>query len=122
MKIKGFLVILVLVIIIAVFIFYIGIGEKKVIEEQVDSFVKAEVKLTQTNMNTIKRAIDSYAALNGNLPQTIDDLSLSIPITTGKLDAWGNEIKYEKLSASEFRLISAGADRTFNTGDDIIIQ
>jgi len=122
MKIKGFLVILVLVMVIAFFIYYIGSGEKKIIQESVDSFSRAKTKLTRTNMNTLKRAVDSFAATNGRLPQSLDEISLAVPITTGKMDAWGRKIKYKKISDLEFRLISAGSDGTFNTEDDIIIK
>jgi hypothetical protein len=122
MKIKGFLVILVLVAVIAFFIYYIGSGEKKIIKDQTDSFTKVKEKLTRTNMNNLKRAVDSYAAQTGRLPDTIQDMRMDIPITTGKLDAWGIEIKYERLSGIEFRLTSAGSDKTFSTDDDIIIQ
>jgi hypothetical protein len=122
MKIKGFLVILVLVAVIAFFIYYIGSGEKKIIIDQTDSFTKAKEKLTRTNMNNLKRAVDSYAAQTGRLPDTLQDMRMDIPITTGKLDAWGIEIKYERLSGIEFRLTSAGSDKTFSTDDDIIIQ
>jgi len=122
MKIKGFLVILVLVAVIAFFIYYIGSGEKKVIEDQMGSFTKAKEKLTRTNINNLKRVVDSYAAEKGSLPDTLQDMRLDIPITTGKLDAWGIEIKYERLSDREFRLTSAGSDKTFGTDDDIIIK
>jgi hypothetical protein len=122
MKIKGFLVILILVLVIVFFIFYIGTGEKKIIKEQVDSFSRAKEKLTTTNMNTLKRALDAYAATNGTLPKQLSDVRMAVPITTGKQDGWGTEIKYERISDFEFRLISAGADKTFHTDDDIIIQ
>jgi len=125
MKIKGFLVILVLVIIVAFFIYFIGTGEKKLIESQVDAvdaYSKTKETVTRTNMNTLKRAVDIFAAQNGKLPEKLKDLRLNISLSTGKLDAWGTEIKYERLSELEFRLISAGSDRIFNTDDDIIIE
>ncbi|MCD6517391.1 MAG: type II secretion system protein GspG [Candidatus Aminicenantes bacterium] len=122
MKIKGFFVILVLVVIIAFFVYFIGSGEKKIIENEIGSFSSAKEKLTKTNMSSLKRAVDSYAAEKGSLPDTLQDMRLDIPITTGKLDAWGTEIKYEKLSGVEFRLTSAGSDRTFGTDDDIIVR
>jgi len=122
MKIKGFFVILVLVAVIAFFIYYIGSGERKIIKDQMDSFSKAKEKITRTNMNNLKRAVDSYTAEKGSLPDTLQDMRLDIPITTGKLDAWGTEIKYKKLSDIEFRLTSAGSDRTFGTDDDIIVR
>jgi Na+-transporting methylmalonyl-CoA/oxaloacetate decarboxylase gamma subunit len=122
MKIKGFLVILVLVVILAFFIYYIGSGEKKIIKEQVDSFSGAKEKLTRTNMNTLKRAVDSYSATQGKLPNKLEDINLAVPMTTGKYDAWGKKIKYQKISELEFRLISAGRDGIFNTDDDIIIK
>jgi len=36
------------------------------------------------------------------------------------VDAWGREIRYEKLSDSSFRLTSAGPDGQYETGDDIV--
>jgi hypothetical protein len=38
------------------------------------------------------------------------------------LDGWGKSIRYERLSDSSFRLISAGKDKTFDTEDDIVLD
>jgi hypothetical protein len=41
---------------------------------------------------------------------------------TGGFDAWGNVIRYEKLSDDNFELTSAGPDKMFDTEDDIIVE
>jgi hypothetical protein len=50
----------------------------------------------------------------------LDDIRFSAALTTGKWDAWGRKIKYERLSDENFRLTSAGFDGTFGTDDDIV--
>jgi hypothetical protein len=37
-------------------------------------------------------------------------------------DSWGNKIKYERISDENYRLISAGKDKIFDTDDDIVIK
>jgi len=82
----------------------------------------SKAMLTRTNMWILQRAITSYIASHGQAPEGLDEVSLSYPITTGKLDAWGKEIKYEGLLGDKFRLTSAGGDKQFNTEDDIIME
>lgn len=122
MKIKGFLVILILGVVIVYFIFMVKSGGQANIKQEIDAFSRAKAKLTRTNMMILQRAISSYIASHGQAPDRLAEVSLSYPITTGRLDAWGKEIKYEGLSDDKFRLTSAGGDKKFNTEDDIVME
>jgi len=122
MKIKGFLVILILVVVIVYFLYMVKSGGQKNIKQSIGAFSRAKTKLTRTNMGILQRAITSYIASHGQAPEGLDEVSLSYPITTGKLDAWGKEIRYEGLLGDKFRLTSAGGDKQFNTEDDIVIE
>jgi hypothetical protein len=122
MKIKGFLVILIMVVVIVYFLYMVKSGGQENIKQSINAFSRAKAKLTRTNMGILQRAITSYIASHGQAPDRLAEVSLSYPITTGKLDAWGIEIKYEGLLGDKFRLTSAGGDKQFNTEDDIIME
>jgi hypothetical protein len=96
--------------------------EKEHIIESVEAFNRAKQTLTETNMVTMQRVIVSYIAEHGRVPESLNDLQLRVPITTGKFDGWGREIIYEKLDDLRFRLTSAGHDGTFDTEDDIVAE
>jgi len=64
--------------------------------------------------------VETYMATRGETPSSLDDLSMSVPITSGKLDAWGREIRYERISDLNYRMTSAGQDGSFGTEDDIV--
>jgi hypothetical protein len=122
MKIKGFLVIFLLVVIVVFFLFVAKRGGKSRLKEQVDAFAEVREKTTRTNLTSLERAIDLFVAQHGKVPKDLKEMqsfSRSVYLDT---DAWGNKIKYERISDSSYRLISAGKDKTFDTDDDIVIK
>lgn len=122
MKIRGFLVILLLVLVLVYFLWFAKAGKNVQIKEEVEALGKVKVKLTRTNMITLERAVVSYMAQSGEAPKSLRDLASFNPMVAGQLDAWGKEIKYQRLSVSQFRLTSAGQDGAFGTEDDIVIE
>jgi hypothetical protein len=122
MKIRGFMVILLLVSIVVFFLYTIKSGGNKDIPAQIAAFSSTKQKLTETNLSSLQKEILSYFVSNGTTPQSLDNIRFSSMLTTGKWDAWGNRIKYERLSEESFRLTSAGHDGTFGTKDDIISE
>lgn len=122
MKIKGFLVIFLLVVIIVFFLYVVKRGGKSHLKEQVDAFAEVKEKTTRTNLTSLERAIDIFIAQNGRVPDDLKEVqtfSRSVYIDT---DSWGNKIKYERISESNFKLVSAGKDKTFGTEDDIVVK
>ena len=97
-------------------------GGEKDLPEQMEAFSRAKQRLTETNMETLKKEIVGYIAIQGSPPNRLEDLRMTTPITSGKWDGWGKAVKYEKLSAESFRLTSAGHDGTFGTQDDIVVE
>lgn len=68
------------------------------------------------NVQVIDVRIQQYQAEHGGaLPDTLDDLSTSVPLT----DPWGNPLRYEPLDDGGYDLRSAGPDGQFDTADDI---
>lgn len=122
MKIRGFMVIILLVSVVVFFLYTLKSGGNKDIPEQIEAFSSAKQKLTETNLSSLQREILSYIVSNGTTPQSLDDIRFSPGLTTGKWDAWGNKIKYDRLSDENFRLTSAGHDGTFGTKDDIVSE
>jgi hypothetical protein len=120
MKIRGFMVIILLVGVVVFFLYTLKSGGNRDIPEQIEAFSSAKQKLTETNMSSLEKEIISYIVSNGTTPQSLDDIRISPALTTGKWDAWGNKIKYERLSDENFRLTSAGHDGAFGTDDDIV--
>jgi len=120
MKFRGFLFILLLALLIILFLWIMKTEKEKTIKD-VKLFNRAKFKLTKTNMNILGRIINSYIAQKGEAPDSLKELQTFYVLSAERLDAWGTEIKYEKLSEVTFRLISAGKDRVFGTSDDIVM-
>ena len=84
---------------------------------------KAKKKTTQTQVNRIAATINAEAAEPENKGKDAKAILDSL-VSDGSfkkkdlLDAWGNEIRVEKQGRT-FCVISAGADESFGTGDDI---
>lgn len=116
------MVIILLVAIVVFFLYTLKSGGNKDIPEQIEAFSSAKQKLTKTNLSSLQREVLSYIVSNGTAPQSLDDIRFSPALTTGKWDAWGKEVKYERLSDENFRLTSAGHDGTFDTEDDIVTE
>ncbi len=122
MKIRGFLVILMLASVVVFFLYTLKSDGKKGIPEQIEAFSRAKQRLTETNMETMKKEIVGHMAIQGTAPERLEDLRMTTPITTGKWDGWGRALKYEKLSDESFRLTSAGHDGVMGTQDDVVVE
>lgn len=122
MKAQGLLIVLVLAVAIVYLIWFSKSGEKTHLERQVDRFVQAKEDLTRVNIQSLQKIILSYIAGEGQTPKSLQDLRNSNLLVGGTMDGWGKSIKYERLSDSSFRLISAGKDKTFDTEDDIVLD
>jgi hypothetical protein len=122
MKMKGFLVIFLLVVIVVFFLYVVKRGGKSQLKEQVDAFAEVKEKTTRTNLTSLERAIDLFIAQNGEVPKDLQEMQSITRSVYMDTDSWGNKIKYERISDSSYRLISAGKDGTFDTDDDIIIK
>ena len=122
MKTRGLLIVLILAVAIVYLIWFSKSGEKTHLERQVDRFVQAKEDLTRVNMQSLEKIILSYIAGEGQAPKSLQDLRNSSLLVGGTMDGWGKSIKYERLSDSSFRLISAGKDKTFDTEDDIVLD
>jgi len=113
------------IILVLAMYYFLGLESRKKVEEiveQVEAFDEAKLSLTKVNMNTLQRAINSFMATEGRTPKRLEELQLFRPSAYDKLDGWGNEIRYERLSDYDFRLTSAGSDKTFDTEDDVVVE
>ncbi len=120
MKIRGFLAVLLLAMVVAYFIFFAKTGGESGIETEIHQFARTKIRLTEANFETLAREILSYTTMRDGLPADLDSFKRSRPGWTGMFDAWGKEIRYERLTDSDFRLRSAGPDSIFDTEDDIV--
>lgn len=120
MKIRGFMAILLLATVIVFILYTVKTNETSQIEESISAFDRAKHRTTETNMMSLQRAIELFTATRGRLPKDLKEAMGGAPLTTGKWDGWGRDIRYEILGEDSFRLTSAGADGTFDTEDDIV--
>ncbi|MGB2845179.1 MAG: hypothetical protein WBC02_10025, partial [Candidatus Aminicenantaceae bacterium] len=90
--------------------------------EEVEMFSKVKQELTKTNMDSFSREILTFVIQEGRTPKDFKELRKYHALLAVGLDGWGTAIKYERLSSDDFRLISAGKDKAFNTSDDIVID
>ena len=121
MKIRGFLVVLVLAAVAVYFLWIAKTGEKQVLEK-VEMFSKVKQEVTKINMDSLSKDILTFVTQEGRTPKDFKELRKYHALLPVGLDGWGTAIKYERLSSDDFRLISAGKDKTFNTSDDIVID
>ncbi len=122
MKIRGFLAILVLTVVVVYFIFFAKAGKKSYVEGTVDAFERVKTEVTRTNMATLVKAIEYFIGSEGRTPADIKELSSSRLLMGDPSDGWGRPLKYERLSDSNYRLVSAGNDGAFGTADDILAE
>jgi len=122
MKARGLLVVLILAVAIVYLIWFSKSGEKTHLEQQVDRFEQAKEDLTRVNMQSLQKIVLSYIASEGQAPKSIQDLRTANLLVAGLADGWGKAIRYERLSDSSFRLVSAGKDKAFDTQDDIVLE
>lgn len=122
MKFRGLTLVLLIGAALVFFLYVMKTGDKENIKEQADMFSAAKTKLTKANMQQAKKMIIAFISVNGSLPDDLRQMKSMNPMFTGGIDAWGNVIKYEKLSDDNFRLRSSGADKKFKTEDDIIVE
>lgn len=121
-KWKGIAAVIILALALAYYLVWLGSKKTEEIVEQVEVFDEARENLTKVNMNTLQRAIISFLASQGRTPRSLKELQVFRVMAAEKYDSWGMEIKYERISDDNFRLISAGKDKTFDTQDDIVVD
>lgn len=122
MKIRGFLALLVLVVVVVYFIFFARVGKKSYIEGTKDAYDRIRVELTKTNMATLEKAVNLFIATEGRAPGDLKELWASRLLSGEGVDGWGRGFKYERLSDSAFRIVSAGQDGVFGTEDDLSLE
>jgi hypothetical protein len=120
MKIRGLLIVVILALIVVYAVYFTKTGGKANIKVMVDKYAEAKIDLTKVNLATLEGIISERTAAEGQVPADLKELQRLQPMPVTVLDAWGREIRYEKLSDSSFRLTSAGPDGEYGTGDDIV--
>lgn len=79
---------------------------------------------TRTSIGAIDQAVQIYKMKTGRFPKSLEDLTVGINdeeplLKAGALnDAWAMPFEY-KLDGKKYTIISAGADGTTGTADDI---
>lgn len=121
MKMRGFFVLLFMAGLIYFALWMIKGGKDKVVKE-IKVLDRTQVELTKVNMTSLQKAIISFTIQRDRTPNNLEELRLVVVSRFGYSDAWGTPFRYKKLSADKFRLISASADKTFDTSDDIVVD
>jgi prepilin-type N-terminal cleavage/methylation domain-containing protein len=83
---------------------------------------RARIRVTKSSMTTVKTAINTYMAdYAGEAPARIIDLIPNYIEQGSEIDAWDQPYYYLPTpgTAHAFELISSGADKEFQTTDDI---
>lgn len=120
MRGKGALVILLLAVIIIYFVYFMKTEKTAPVEEEVSRFNHTRAELTSVNLEQIARAIEEWmSGHEGRIPESLKELQGARSYGLSLTDGWGRNIRYKKLSDTEFELRSAGQDGQFETEDDI---
>lgn len=79
----------------------------------------SRVTVTQAKIKNLKQPISQYQMIHSRLPDSLEELMSEDEANMNEayiesreeiLDAWGNEIRFERMSNSKYDLISLGAD------------
>lgn len=77
---------------------------------------------TQLAIGILMKQLDDHRRQNGGYPTSLDPLpeipASAAAVVNGRRDAWQTPFRYE-VEGDVFRLASAGADRIFDTDDDL---
>ncbi len=121
MRMRGFFVLLFMAGLIYFALWMIKGGKEGVVKD-IKRLDQTQVELTKANITSLQKAIISFTIQRDRLPKNLKELRLVVVSRFGYSDAWGTPFKYKKLSEDKFRLISASADKIFNTSDDIVVD
>lgn len=122
MKIRGALVVVLLAMAIVYILFFGRVAKKSYVEATLDANTRARIGLTEINMASMEKAITLFVVNQGKTPENLKELFAARIYSGDPSDAWGTLLKYERLSEENYRLSSAGPDRTFDTDDDIVME
>lgn len=79
----------------------------------------AKITTTQVKLKGLKQPISQYQMMHHKLPESLEELMAEdeknlneayIESREEIMDAWGNEIQYERMGSNKYDLISLGAD------------
>jgi hypothetical protein len=121
MKKKGFLTVLVVAFAIVYFLWWTKEGKEKFMDA-VKVFKPTEQEMTKANMNSLAKEMLFFVAQAGRTPTNLREFQKFQGTLSETSDAWGTMLRYERLSEEDFRIVSAGKDKVFNTSDDIVLK
>ena len=118
---KGFLALLIVAVAIIYFAWWSKGGKDKVLDA-VKILDPTEQEVTKANMNSLAKEMLSFVAQEGRTPNNLREFLLFHGALEETEDAWGTTLRYERISEEDFRIVSAGKDKIFNTEDDIVLK
>ncbi|UCE21120.1 MAG: hypothetical protein JSV46_02465 [Candidatus Aminicenantes bacterium] len=121
MKKKVFLALLIVAVAVVYFAWWTKGGKDKVLDV-VKIFNPTEQEVTKANMNSLAKKMLSFVAQEGRTPNSLREFQLLFGSLEAAEDAWGTTLRYERISEEDFRIVSAGKDKIFNTADDIVLK
>jgi hypothetical protein len=78
-------------------------------------------RAAQLNMASVALSVRRFTRTKGQLPLHLEEVpDLREPDGRAPKDPWGSEYRYDRESNESFVLQSAGPDRVFGTGDDLV--
>jgi hypothetical protein len=116
------LIVIVLAMVIVYFLFFAKAGKKSYIEATADANERLRAELTRTNLATLEKAVDLFISTEGRTPADLKEILRSRLLSGDAADGWGRALRYERISETEYRLLSAGKDGLFETEDDITFE
>jgi hypothetical protein len=122
MRTKGLLLVVLLASVIVYWLLFAKAGKKTYLETVVDRGLQAQVDLTNVNLQSLQRIVAGFVSGEGRTPRSLQEVRNAGLLIAGSVDGWGHPIRYERVSDSTFRLISAGKDGRFATNDDIVLE
>jgi hypothetical protein len=104
----------------------IGQGQWEKLDNILRALKAVKVAETEQMLNALAAAIEKYQQQNGRLPEFKDFVTLSDALNPTyltpliRMDAWQRAFEAKPVYPGGIRIVSAGPDGSFGTGDDLV--
>jgi general secretion pathway protein G len=110
---------------IMVVIVILGLLATLVAKNVIGASDEARIQTTLTNLKSVHGCVETFAAMNGKLPSSLEELTSDEAKTKAwylaevPVDAWNNPFQLRGDSKRDFEVTSNGPDGIENTEDDL---
>ena len=84
-----------------------------------DLDAEMDMEVAKIQVEILADHVATFQEMESRLPDTLTEMEEKGLIHAAGKDPWGGSYLYERKASGGYAIVSAGPDRTFNTGDDV---